>query len=133
MICESTLEAGLRTASDFWRICDGFMPSSADVSGSSRVYRRTLHETGFAVKASGPECLPPSARAGEDVACRHVHAADAADAAHIADGRGVGCGLWACVIGLAGVELEVVRVRVWLCEYAGHGVCMHGWWNEDKG
>lgn len=28
MIWESTLEAGLRTASDFWRMCDGLMPSS---------------------------------------------------------------------------------------------------------
>lgn len=43
MICESTLEAGLRTASDFWRICDGLMPSSARVSaGASSVYRRQV-------------------------------------------------------------------------------------------
>lgn len=99
--------------------------------------RRTLHETGFAIKAARSECLPPSARAREDVACRHVHAAHAAHAphtAHIADAGSVGRGLWARVIGLAGVELEIVRVRVWLCEYAGHGVCMHGGeWNEDKG
>lgn len=34
MIWESTLEAGLRTASDFWRMCDGLMPSSSIRLGS---------------------------------------------------------------------------------------------------